>query len=116
LTAHYLHRYRKYPIDLWGGFLYDSLMSKNPLSIEVEVQQLLDELWNEREIPFALNIGKITKDATEYTIYFHDARMRTICVPLGDNLSLRDLVRTAVLARVAKMSGPLKDWHKAKTD
>ena len=114
MTAHYLHRYRKCPIDLCGGFLYDLLMSKNP--VEAEVQQLLDELWNEREIPFALSVGKVTKDATEYTIHFHDARMRTVFVPLGDIHSFRDLVRTAVLARVAKMSGPLKDWHKAKTD
>jgi hypothetical protein len=91
-------------------------MSKNPRSIETEVQQVLDELWNEEEIPFALSVGKVTKDSTEYIIHFHDARMRTVCVPLGDDHSFRDLVRTAVLARVAKMSGPLKDWHKAETD
>ena len=91
-------------------------MTKSPRSIEAEVQQLLDELWNEREIPFALSVGKITKDATEYTVHFHDARMRTVCIPLGDIHSFRDLVRTADLARLAKMSGPLKDWHKAETD
>jgi hypothetical protein len=91
-------------------------MSKNPRSIEAEVQQVLDELWDEMEIPFALSVGKVTKDSTEYTIHFHDARMRTVCVPLGDDHSFRDLVRTAVLVRVAKIGGPLKDWHKAETD
>ena len=91
-------------------------MSENPRSIEAEVQQVLDELWNENQIPFALSVGKVTKDTAEYTIHFHDARMRTVCVPLGDNHSFQDLVRTAVLERAAKMSGPLKDWHKARTD
>jgi predicted HAD superfamily Cof-like phosphohydrolase len=91
-------------------------MSENPRSIEAEVQQVLDELWNENQIPFALTVGKVTKDVTEYTIHFHDARMRTASIVLDKNHSFRDLVRTAVLARVAKMSGPLKDWHKADTD
>ena len=91
-------------------------MSKNSRSIEAKVQQVLDELWNKKEIPFAPSVGKITKDCTEYTIHFHDARMRTVCVSLGDNHSFQDLVRTAVLERVTKISGPLKDWHKARTD
>jgi hypothetical protein len=91
-------------------------MSESPRSIEAEVQQVLDELWNENQIPFALTVGKVTKDATEYTIHFHDARMRTACIVLDKNHSFRHLVRTAVLARVAKMSGPLKDWRKGETD
>jgi hypothetical protein len=91
-------------------------MSENPRSIEAEVQLVLDELWNENQIPFALSVGKVTKDTTGYTLHFHDARLRTAGVVLDKNNSFRDLVRTAVLARVAKMSGPLKDWRKAKSD
>ncbi len=81
-------------------------MSENPHSIETEVQEMLDELWNENRIPFALTVGKVTKDPAEYTIHFHDARMRTASFPLNPDRSLKDLVRSAVLARVAKLSGP----------
>ena len=91
-------------------------MSENPRSIEAEVQQVLDELWNENQIPFALTVGKVTKDVTQYTIHFHDARMRTASIVLDKDHSFRDLVRTAVLARAAKISGPLKGWRKADTD
>lgn len=81
-------------------------MSENPRSIEAEVQEVLDELWNENQIPFALTVGKVTKDPAEYTIHFHDARMRTASFPLNPDRSFKDLVRSAVLARVAKLSGP----------
>ncbi len=80
-----------------------------PLTIETEVQQVLDELWSEKLIPFSLSVGKITKAPAEYTIHFYDSRIRTARVPLTKGHSFRDMVRSAVLARVAKMSGPLKN-------
>lgn len=80
-------------------------MPSNPLT--VEVQQVLDELWSEKLTPFALNVGKITKDGAEYTIHFHDSRIHTARVPFTVGLSFRDMVRAAVLARVAEMSSPL---------
>lgn len=83
-------------------------MSPAPLTIEVEAQQVLDELWNEKLIPFRLNVGKITKAPAEYTIYFYDSRIHSARVPLIKGSSFRDMVRSAVLERVAKMSGPLK--------
>ena len=83
-------------------------MPSNPLSLEAEAQQVLDELWSEGLIPFSLNVGKITKATAEYTIHFYDSRLRTARVPLTDGHSFRDMVRQAVLDRVAKMSGPLK--------
>ena len=76
--------------------------------MEAEAQQVLDELWNEKLIPFALNVGKITKAPGEYTIHFHDSRIRTARVPLNRSHEFRDMVRSAVLDRVAKVSGPLK--------
>lgn len=83
-------------------------MPRDPLTLEAEAQQVLDELWSEKLIPFALNVGKITKASAEYTIHFYDSRIRTARVPLTRRHSFREMVRTAVLDRVAKMSGPLK--------
>ncbi|MGI9066175.1 MAG: hypothetical protein ACR2HX_07215 [Pyrinomonadaceae bacterium] len=82
------------------------------LSIEAEAQEVLDELWSEKLIPFELNIGKITKGIGEYTILFYDSRIHSARVPLTEGLSFRDMVRSAVLARVDQMSGPLKNWNK----
>ena len=81
---------------------------REPLTLEAEAQQVLDELWAEKAIPFALNVGKLTRGVGEYTIHFHDSRIRTARILLTDDQSFRDMVRTTVLARVAQMSGPLK--------
>ena len=40
-------------------------LAREALTIEAEGQQVLDELLNEKLIPFALNVGKITKDSGE---------------------------------------------------
>ena len=77
------------------------------LSLEAEAQQVLDELWSEKLIPFSLNVGKITKASAEYTLHFYDSRIRTARIPLTPGTSFRDMVRSAVLDRVEKMSGPL---------
>ena len=89
-------------------------MPRDPLSLEAEAQQVLDELWAEKLIPFPLNVGKITKASAEYTIHFYDSRIHSARVPLTRGHSFRELVRSAVLDRVAKMSGPLKDSPKQK--
>ena len=83
-------------------------MPREPLTLEAEAQQVLDELWAEKLIPFALTVGKITKAPAEYTLHFYDSRIRTARVVLTRGHSFREMVRSAVLARVAKMSGPLK--------
>ena len=82
-----------------------------PLPIEAEAQQVLDELWSEKLIPSALKVVKISKAPGEYAIHFHGSRIRTVRIALTKGRSFRELVRSAVLARVAKkMSGPLKNW------
>jgi hypothetical protein len=81
---------------------------REPLTLEAEAQQVLDELWAAKLIPFKLNVGKLTKGVGEHTIHFHDSRIRTARIPLTDGQSFRDLVRVSVLARVAQRSGPLK--------
>jgi len=80
------------------------------MTLETEAQQVLDELWNEKLIPFSLTVGKITKGIGSYTIHFYDSRIRTARVPLTERSLFRETVRSTVLARVTKMSGPLKDW------
>jgi len=87
---------------------------RDPLSLEAEAQQVLDELLAEKLIPFPLNVGKITKASAEYTIHFYDSRIHSARVPMTRGQSFRDLVRSAVLDRVAKISGPLKDSPKQK--
>lgn len=82
---------------------------------EAIAQNALDELWNEELIPFPLTIGKITKGSEEYTIHFHDSRLHTASVPMCEGVPLsKEIVRSAVLDRVAKMSGPLTNWHPTK--
>ncbi len=78
-----------------------------PLTLEEEAQQVLDQLWNEKELPFPLHVGKIVKGSGACTIHFHDSRIRTAQVHLTQGLSFGEMVRTSVLDRVAKMSGPL---------
>jgi hypothetical protein len=77
------------------------------LTLEAEAQQVLDELLLENLIPFQLSIGKLTREIGAYTIHFHDSRIHNAQVPLTKGTSFRDMVRVSVLARVAKMSGPL---------
>jgi hypothetical protein len=79
----------------------------DPPALELEVQRVLDELWNEKLTPFALTVGKLTQEHDGYTIHFHDSRIRTAEVPIVKGLSFRNMVRNAVLDRVGKMSGPL---------
>ena len=77
------------------------------LTLERQVQVILNEMLAEEIVPFALNVGKLTKAENHYTIYFYDTRIRTVQVPLIKGESLAETVRTAVLHRVKEMSGPL---------
>ena len=77
------------------------------LTLEGQVQVILNEMLAEELVPFALNVGKITKAETHYTIHFYDSRIRTAQVDLVKGQSLAEMVRTAVLYRVGKISGPL---------
>jgi hypothetical protein len=78
------------------------------LTAIIEAKQVLDELWSEKLIPFALSVGKIEETPGEYTIYFHDSRMHSVCIPIIEGDSFKDTVRSAVLARVSEISGPFK--------
>jgi len=77
------------------------------LTLEEEAQQVLDELLSEEALPFPLRVGKIVKGSGAYTIHFYDSRIRTVQIDLTPGFSFRDMVRTSVLERVSRMSGPL---------
>jgi hypothetical protein len=81
-------------------------MPQTPITLEAEVQLVLDGLWGEKLIPFALNVGKITKEIGEYTIHFYDSRIYSARVNSRTGRPLRDVVRSTVLARVKELSGP----------
>jgi len=75
--------------------------------LKVEVQEVLNEMWAEKLIPFPLNAGMITEGIGEYTIHFYDSRIYFAHVALTPDIPFRDAVRTAILERVRKVSGPL---------
>jgi hypothetical protein len=80
-------------------------MPRNPRTLEAEAQTVIEELWDENLIPFALKVGKITRAQDGYTLHFYDSRIHTALVPLTKGYSFRDRVRSAVLSRVEDMSG-----------
>ena len=86
--------------------LYARCMTQD-LTLEGQVQKVLNQILAEELIPFALNVGKITKAEDAYTVHFYDSRIRTARVPLVKGQILAEAVRSAVLDRVRKMSGPL---------
>jgi hypothetical protein len=86
-------------------------MPDTSLQIEAEAQQVLNELWSEKLIPFAVNVEKITKAPGVYTIHFYGNRILPTLIVLTKGHSFRNLVRSAVLARVAtKKMASLKNW------
>lgn len=83
-------------------------MPKSQVRLKAEAKEVLDELWAQKLIPFALSVGELTEGVDEYKIHFHDSRIRTARIPMNKNSSFKEMVREAVLARVAQISGPLQ--------
>ena len=74
---------------------------------KAEAQQAVDELLEEDLLPFKLNVGKVTSEpAGEYRVHFYDGRLHSVTVTSEPNQPFKDLVRTAVLGRIAEWSGP----------
>jgi hypothetical protein len=77
-------------------------------ALKLEAQQALDELMNEQLIPFKLTAEKVISEGSEkYTVRFYDSRIHSITLTLEEGKSFKDVVRTATLDRVARMSGAL---------
>jgi hypothetical protein len=81
--------------------LFDDLMS--------EAQSVLDDLWAENLIPFQLTARKVESvGLEEYIIRFNDSRLHSVDVSWKNRDSFKDALREAVLARVSRLTGPLK--------
>ena len=75
---------------------------------KLEAQSVLNALLKEGLIPFELNVGALTRQgSSNYVIRFFDSRIRSVAFYCADAQLFKGTLRTAVLERVAKMSGPL---------
>lgn len=73
----------------------------------LKVQQTLDELFSKGQLPFRLtayDVIKLTFD--EYTVPFYDSRIHSITFTLKTGASFKEVVRSAVLQRVAQLEKP----------
>jgi hypothetical protein len=70
----------------------------------LKVQDTLDDLFSKGQLPFRLtayDVKKLTFD--EYTVPFYDSRIHSITFTLKTGASFKDVVRSAVLQRVARL-------------
>lgn len=74
----------------------------------------MDDLNREHLIPFKLTAHGVTADgAGHYVVPLYDSRIHSFefSWTRGDRLSFQDVVRSAVLKRVERMTSPPKGWH-----
>ena len=75
---------------------------------ELEAQQILNELFTEHLLPFKLYAAKIELTSQdEYTVRFHDSRLRSVDLSWSSGENFKEIFRTAVLERVKRLSGPV---------
>ncbi len=73
----------------------------------LKVQQTLDELLRNGQLPFRLTAYDVKKlGFDEYTVPFHDSRIHSITFTLKTGASFKGVVRSAVLQRVARLEKP----------
>jgi len=72
--------------------------------IKLGVQQTLDELFDDRLIPFTLSARAVESlGMEEYIIRFHDSRLRSVDVSWQRGQAFKTVFRTAILERVARL-------------
>jgi len=83
-------------------------MKTDTENMKLRVQETLDELFSEHLIPFELTAHKVNVGGPgEYVVPFYDSRIHSISFSWKDGGSFREVVRTAVLDRVRRMSDSL---------
>jgi hypothetical protein len=76
--------------------------------LKAEAQQVLEDLFSEGLIPFALFAGKVECIAPdEYIIRFYDSQLYSVDVSWRQDDCFRDVFRVTVLQRVGRMTGSL---------
>jgi hypothetical protein len=85
-------------------------MKTDTEEIRLGAQEALDELFKERLIPFTLSARVVESlGLAEYIVHFHDSWLRAVDVSWLDGQSFKASVRRAVLDRVSRLSGPLRN-------
>jgi len=73
----------------------------------LKVQETLDELFRCRQLPFRLTAHDVKKLAfDEYTVPFYDSRIHSITFTVKTGASFKEVVKLAVLQRVARLEKP----------
>ena len=91
-------------------------MKPDTENLHLRVQTILDNLIREHLIPFKLTAYGVNPDGPgKYSVPFHDSRIHSFEFSWidGIGLSFKDIVRAAVLKRVAAMDRPPNDWSYA---
>jgi hypothetical protein len=74
---------------------------------QTDSQQALDDLFNERLIPFKLVAHAVAQESPgEFRICFYDSRLHSVVVSGEKNHSIKHQVRTAVLLRLSERPDP----------
>jgi hypothetical protein len=77
--------------------------------LKTEAQIVLDELFHEEVIPFRLTAAKIESvGGEEYIVRFHDSQLHSVDVSWPSSEPFKDRFRAAMLDRVSRISGPLR--------
>lgn len=70
-------------------------------------QQTLDELFEGGQIPFKLTAHAVeSKGYDKYTVGFFDSRVHSVTVFWEMGMSFKDLIRTALMDRIANDNRP----------
>jgi hypothetical protein len=82
-------------------------MITNSQSMQMEAQQTLDELFAADQIPFALTARAVESlGMEEFIVRFHESRLRSVDVSCRQDQTFKQVFRTAILDRVARLEFP----------
>jgi hypothetical protein len=74
---------------------------------QADSQQALDNLFNDKLIPFKLVAEKVTDERHgEFTVHFYDSRLPSVSIVLKQGASFMDQTRTEVLSRLRNSRNP----------
>lgn len=83
--------------------------------LKTEAQLVLDDLWRHQLIPFELTAHRVESlGSEEYIIRFRDGPLRSVDVSWENQDSFKDVVREAVLTRVARMGSRVTTLNKKR--